>query len=355
MKTPQQKNMENPSSLKEEVKKSDSPLVSEPSFSGEEKKSSPEKESIKPKKGNRRLILIIVILFLVVLIGGLVTVGIGIYRYEWNDPYTNKIIKVIPYPAALVNWQIVPYADFRSDVKALQFFYEKQGELSAEEVSLSTEQIRKNVLDRLIEDEFVVQKAQEKSIKVSSEEVDQEFQLIVQQAGSQEEIEKTLSELYGWDSDQFKIKVLYAFLLRRKLEKEIQKEPQVDSQTRTRAEEVLTKVKAQEKSFEELAQEFGEDLTNSQGGDLGYFSRGEMVPEFEEVAFALAEGQISELVKTEFGYHIIKLEEKLTKTDEQGQEKEVLRARHILIRFPSIDQWLQEKMAEASIYRLVKT
>lgn len=321
-----------------------------------ENKLAQDKISPKLKKGNRRVLFIMVILLIIVIVGGLVTIGIGLYRYQWDDTYTNRIIEVIPYPAALVNWQIVKYADFRSDVEALEYFYQKQAELSEEEItSLSTEQIKKNVLDRLIEDEFVAQKAGEKNIKVSAEEVDQEYQAIVDQAGSSEEIDQTLKELYGWSSDQFKTKVLYTFLLRSKLEKEIKKEPAVDSATRSRAEEVLAKVKSAEKNFEELAQEYGEDLTSSKGGDLGYFGRGQMVSQFEEAVFALEEGEVSELVKTEFGYHIIKLEEKVTETDEQGQEKEVVRARHILVRFPTLDEWIVEEIDQTNIYRLVKT
>ena len=65
-------------------------------------------------------------------------------------------------------------------------------------------------------------------------------------------------------------------------------------------------------SFDALAIEHSIDPTAKQGGgDLGFFSRGQMVPEFEEAAFALKEsGDISEPVKSDFGWHIIKLEEK---------------------------------------------
>ena len=62
--------------------------------------------------------------------------------------------------------------------------------------------------------------------------------------------------------------------------------------------------------FTELAKEYSTDGTASQGGDLGYFGEGAMVPEFEKAAYALEIGGISDPVKTEFGWHIIKLVEK---------------------------------------------
>ncbi|AOT72174.1 peptidylprolyl isomerase [Geosporobacter ferrireducens] len=64
------------------------------------------------------------------------------------------------------------------------------------------------------------------------------------------------------------------------------------------------------KSFEEAAAELSECPSRAQGGDLGYFEKGKMVPEFEKAAFELEVGQVSDLVKTQFGYHIIKLEDK---------------------------------------------
>jgi peptidyl-prolyl cis-trans isomerase D len=61
--------------------------------------------------------------------------------------------------------------------------------------------------------------------------------------------------------------------------------------------------------FSELAREYSEGPTKEQGGDLGYFSEGQMIESFEEAAFDMEKGKISDLVKTTYGYHIIKVED----------------------------------------------
>ncbi|MEM2759315.1 MAG: peptidylprolyl isomerase [Nitrososphaerales archaeon] len=69
--------------------------------------------------------------------------------------------------------------------------------------------------------------------------------------------------------------------------------------------QILDRIKKGE-SFAKLAEQHSLDGTRKRGGDLGYFGRGVMVKEFEKAAFSLETGQISDVVKTQFGYHIIK-------------------------------------------------
>ncbi len=86
--------------------------------------------------------------------------------------------------------------------------------------------------------------------------------------------------------------------------------PEQRSAAEQRANTVLERIRSGE-SFEEVAKSTSEDPgSKDRGGDLGFFRRGTMVPEFEQAAFALEPGAVSDLVKTDFGFHVIRLEEK---------------------------------------------
>ncbi len=85
--------------------------------------------------------------------------------------------------------------------------------------------------------------------------------------------------------------------------------PEEVAAIRDSATDVVTRAKSGE-DFGELAREFSEDTSASNGGDLGYFGTGQMVPEFESVAFNLGVGGTSDLVETDFGIHIIRVNER---------------------------------------------
>ena len=86
--------------------------------------------------------------------------------------------------------------------------------------------------------------------------------------------------------------------------------PEQQAQVRARAEELLAQLRLNPARFAELAQAHSQDPGSAaRGGDLGFFARGAMVPPFEQAVFALQRGAISDLVQSDFGFHIIQLVE----------------------------------------------
>jgi peptidyl-prolyl cis-trans isomerase D len=120
---------------------------------------------------------------------------------------------------------------------------------------------------------------------------------------------------------------------------------------RKKAEDILAQVKKDPKRFADIAKEVSQDPGSAaNGGSLGYFGRGQMVKPFEEAVFAkLKENQISDLVESDFGFHIIKLTGIKPKTKDTAEQRE---ASHILINAPK--EGKDFEAAKAEIERTLK-
>ncbi|WP_147534735.1 peptidylprolyl isomerase [Bacillus marasmi] len=188
------------------------------------------------------------------------------------------------------------------------------------------------MLEALISEKLIEQAAAKKHIKVSKSEIDKEYQTVVDSYGGEESFKETI-EASGVTVAQVKADIK-SYLLAEKLlkpsikisEEEMKqyfednkasfttpqqvKASHILVEDESKANEIKEKL-ANGEDFTKLAKEYSTDTsTKDKGGDLGFFYEGDMVAEFEEVAFTLSVNEISSPVKTDYGYHIIKVFEK---------------------------------------------
>ena len=168
--------------------------------------------------------------------------------------------------------------------------------------------------------EMMAQDIMIKKYKVSDDEVDKEFNKVKDQAG--DNFKAFLESNRMKDEEDLKKQIRSSLSIDKAIketvtEKDIKARYKPDiraSQILVNDEQTANNIKKQLNSgasFEELAKQYSEDtVSKANGGDLGYFGPGKMVPEFEEAAYKLNVGEISDPVKSSKGYHIIKLTDK---------------------------------------------
>ena len=262
----------------------------------------------------------------------------------------------------------------------IQYFQQQSQQLQTQGFSLPTQ-----VLDDMVDDELVRQEAARRGITVVPEEVQQEIErqfgydrtpptptptpitstvaitltpTPTQPPMSEEDFQKNYGEYIsalrknaGFTEATFR-SLFESSLYHQKLQDSLAEEvPATAEQVHARhilleteeeAEEVLEGLQAGE-DFAALADELSID-TSTEGGDLGWFPRGQMVSEFEDVAFALGSGETSDIVETSFGYHIINL---IERDENHLLDEAILEQR----RASALEEWLAEQRYSDGVER----
>lgn len=304
----------------------------------------------KKKKTSRKPIFLkAALVFLLIFVLFLTVFSFGIYKYNWNDSVSNFLVNKIPYPAAVVGSDVILYRDYKNIVKAVVHSSEQGGIQVGDAESEDYKKLKEKVLNRMIDNLLIKKIAEENNIFLSDEEINNNLEMYIKEAGGEEKFNDAISNLYLWDSSDFKEKLLKPFLLERKVNEYITLSEDFNKENKDLAGIILTELKnnlSQEK-FIELAKDYSDDLATAEsGGDLGWFERGVMVPEFEEAAFALGEGEVSEAVKTIYGLHIIMV-------DEVNEEEGKIKARHILISARNLYDVLEKEKEVVKVINFV--
>lgn len=203
-------------------------------------------------------------------------------------------------------------------------------------INITSEEQKQDLLDELIARQLVVEDAIESGLTQT-----EEFQKLYREFVFQHSIGQMFKTInvtdeeceayYNENKEQFKEEMIRAAHIL------VEEEEQ--------ANELLAAIEGGA-DFHELASANSKCPSGSRGGDLGDFGRGQMVPEFEQAAFALNIGEISEVVKTQFGYHLIKLLDKkdiVPFTDVKGQIQQYLTSKKQNEMYSNFTQGLKSK------------
>ncbi len=321
----------------------------------EEKVSNPNHGTEK-KNLNMFLLGVLGLIGLVVVI----TTIVGIYQVyakTATDKFTYTVAKILHLPAFKVGERIVSYTNFVDDFNALNHLrqYEKINKVSQPVYASSTDQqIRDEIVYRLVDNALVEQSAKKFALTVSNDEISSSKAQILQNFETTAKAESEIKSRFGWTLDQYVAKVAYPYNLRIKLSYALASSTEFAKENYDKANNVLEQIK-KGANFADLAKKYGSDGTANSGGDLGWFASGAMVPEFEQAVFALKKGDLSDkLVKTQYGYHIIKLVDVRTSTtkDSSGKnvERKEFRASHIIFPTGDINYYLDQQLKKIKLH-----
>ena len=279
---------------------------------------------------------------------------------------------------AVVNGTVIKQAELDSEMSRYLARLQQTGRFPNE---LEINQIKKQVLENLIARELLYQESQKKGIKVDPKEIDEQLTALKGRFPSEAEFKNALSRMNLTEADlrfQFERDLAIRKLLDGQIgdkvavsEKEtrayydgnletfkkpeqvrashilIKVDPGADeakkAEARTKIESLQTRLKKGE-DFGALAKENSEGPSGPKGGDLGFFGRGQMVKPFEEAAFTMKPGQVSGMVETRFGYHLIMVTDR---TPEGIHTYEEVKDR--------LEQYLKQQKVQAAIAEYVET
>lgn len=282
--------------------------------------------------------------------------GYGIYAYTSGNSAKTTIVQKTPaggkegtsvkndsngQNAAMVNGVAIPKSDYDAEVTRFDRQMAMSGR-NVDEKDAST--MRTKILDNMIGRELLKQEAAKQQIKADDAETSAQLETLKKRFGSEEDFKNALARMSITEQalkDQFVTESILRKLVDRDVASKITLAPDdakkfydenpemFKSPETVRASHILVKVeenaspedkaKALEKikgiqkriqkgeDFAVVAKEVSDCPSKENGGDLNYFQRGQMVGPFENAAFSLKPGQMSDIVETEYGYHLIKL------------------------------------------------
>ncbi len=262
------------------------------------------------------------------------------------DRRSEDIARLNILPIGMVDGEMIWFGEFNQDRQALMSFYKKNYDSGYISQIPPLAEIEKAVWQRLSKEIIIRYFAQRNDLSVSSAEVENEMAIIVQEFTNSDTLQQFIKENYNWTPDQFKQKIIVPYLLRNKVTAWFEQNESVKTTAAKSAEQIWQDITDNKIAFAQANDQYSDDaVAKTNGGSLGEFSWGTMVPEFEQTLKLLKIGEISKPIQTQFGWHIIRRDDLSTSTT----DKTKVAASHILISYFNFDKWLNSEIQKNKI------
>ncbi len=288
----------------------------------------------------------------------LAVITVLIYVFQVDNKLTIKAKNIIPFPAIIIDKAtVITFRDIQENTLSVRKFYEDQkfSELGVR-IDFSTEDgvkrlkfHEKDVINKMIEDSVVEKLAQERGIEISDKLVEEAVSRKINEYGGQEIVVENLQKLYGWSLDDFRSKIVKPSFYREKLEKWLKENDakQYDNDARKTVKIALEKLNIGEE-FTAVAKKYSKGASAEQGGEMGWFKKGQIMPNLQEYITTAKINQYSEVLESDLGFHIIVVEEK-----KENDGEMLYKLKQIFVPRLTLAEWLDKKIKEIKIWEFL--
>ncbi len=293
-----------------------------------------------------RIVLISTGIFIAALVIFFSYCTFALYKAKSNTGLLYVVTRVIPFPVAKAGSKYVSYESYLFELRHYIHYYENQQKLdfNSESGKQQLKEYKKRALDKVINDAYIKQLAEEHNISVSKQELDDQIEVARKQnrlGASEKGLEDALQENFGWTLKDYR-RSLKQQLLNQKVAAAL------DTRTQSQAKKALAAL-AKDKSFAKVAKKYSDDsATKNNGGEFSFLvdtTNRDLSAQTTAALFALKKGQVSELVNNGVGLELLKNIEK------QGSK---IRAAHILFNFKSINTYLNDLKDKEKTHTYIK-
>jgi parvulin-like peptidyl-prolyl isomerase len=279
-----------------------------------------------------RVVLISSSLLVLVVIVFFTYCMLSLYKFHSSSTFVYRVTQVIPFPVAKAGTRYVAYENYLFELRHYIHYYQTQQrvDFGSDSGKQQLAEFRKRAMDRVVDDAYVKELAEEHKVKVTDRELDDAIRLVRSQnrLGSNDQVfEDVLKEFWGWSVGDFKRELKQQMLTQKVVST-------LDTDTHKRVDDVYQRLRNGE-DFATLAKEYSDDAaTRDNGGDYGFSisqSDRDLPPQVIDELFRLKTGETSSIINTGSSLEIIKLKE---------TNGEKLQAAHIMINFKQIDAYL---------------